>query len=623
DPLDLTGVIVTGTLDHRSKLASSVAITSMNTTEINKRGARGTADLLKAIPGTFVDASAGETYTRVYSRGISSSAEDDHGWFYVSLQEDGLPVSATQHTFYSPDLFHRVDLTTRRLEAIRGGSAAITSANAPGGIYNFISREGTPSFEGMVQTTTALQGSENGLYRLDANFSGPAPLAGWTYNIGGFYRYDEGPRNTDFNWGNGGQVKLNLVKKYIGGHLRIYGKYLNDKVNRYQALVATNWEDPEAAFGQDFNTSAVMLPRVSTEIIDGKALRDDADATRTFDTNNGVRAKDVAFGFEIFHEFSDGWALRNQFKFSQKTADWQTSIGSQRIGLESFLPYFLTGSEAPWGLVVFRDAETDEVLARVDNTGALAVFQGNPPSFEYIEGSLPNDGLLGSAPWQKEDEGRDVMFQMNLGKSFKGHQLNGSLFAAHSAVETYTVGSFAFATFENEPRMLRVTLENPGSAVEQLTDAAGVANYGGLFYQSAKADVSQVGLALEDVWKVTDQLTIDLGLRYELVSHAGEKDRAQPSIRPGGIDGDTLTAYDSMVRTPFGGADEFRFDYDYLSYSLGFNYQFNEQIATFARFTRGNKAPELSYYFNTFENIPVDRAGRVQGVYQGELGVKV
>ena len=83
-----------------------------------------------------------------------------------------MPITATQFTFYSPDLFQRVDLMTNRLEGIRGGSASTTAQNAPGGIYNFISRTGGLAFGGEVQMTGGLQGDGNGLYRLDAQFGG-------------------------------------------------------------------------------------------------------------------------------------------------------------------------------------------------------------------------------------------------------------------------------------------------------------------------------------------------------------------------------------------------------------------------------------------------------------------
>ncbi|HUH46458.1 MAG TPA: TonB-dependent receptor, partial [Arenibacter sp.] len=148
DLLQLQNVVVTGTFDPRTQLESNTAITTLEPQTLQRTFSRGTADLLQAIPGTFTDASAGEVFTKVYTRGISASAEDDMGWYYVSLQEDGLPVSLVQHSYYSPDMFHRLDLTTERVEAIRGGSAAITSLNGPGGIYNFISRRPRDHFGG-------------------------------------------------------------------------------------------------------------------------------------------------------------------------------------------------------------------------------------------------------------------------------------------------------------------------------------------------------------------------------------------------------------------------------------------------------------------------------------------
>ena len=45
----------------------------------------GTADILSNAPGIFADASTGEVFSRVFSRGVTLSAEDDIGWFYNCL----------------------------------------------------------------------------------------------------------------------------------------------------------------------------------------------------------------------------------------------------------------------------------------------------------------------------------------------------------------------------------------------------------------------------------------------------------------------------------------------------------------------------------------------------------
>ncbi len=626
DPLELGSVIVTGTFNEASRLASSIASSTLSQKDIQNSAAIGTAELLGKVTGTFVDASAGSIYTRVYSRGISSSAEDDIGWYYMSLQEDGLPVTNYQTTYYGPDLFHRADLTTRRLEAVRGGSAVITSANAPGGIFNFISKTGGPEFGGQMLVTGGLQGENNPLLRYDLNLGGLLSNNGLSYNIGGFYRYDQGARNTDINWENGGQLKANLTKKTNNGFIKIYGKYLNDKVNRYQGLAATNWADPTPAFGQSFNNTALNLPKLSTNIPDGRVVGNDANATYAYNTDDGVKTKDLALGLDILHAVN-GWNIRSNFKVSDKSADWNATIANQPLGLEGFFPYLLSGIDPtfqniPLGQVVFRDANSSDVLARVNNFGILGPFQGQPASFDYIEGRLPNDAVLGIAPWKKVDAATEFMEQLTISKQVNNHSITGGAYFAYSDVESFTSASFAYATYENQPRNLYVTLENEGSPVIELSDKAGISNHGGLLYNRGDAKITQFALFLNDNIQVQDKLNIDAGLRYETIGHKGEKDRGTPTFALGGIDGDETTAYNNSVLVA-GQKDPFDFKYDYLSWSLGLNYLLTEDIALFGRLSNGHKAPEMNYYFNNFGGVPIDEAGTVQDIFQGELGMKI
>lgn len=626
DPLELGSVIVTGTFNEASRLVSSVASSTLSQKDIQNSAALGTAELLGSVPSTFVDASAGSIYTRVYSRGISSSAEDDIGWYYMSLQEDGLPVTNYQTTYYGPDLFHRADLTTRRLEAVRGGSAVVTSANAPGGIFNFISKTGGNQFAGQMLVTGGLQGESNPLLRYDLNVGGLLSDNGLSYNVGGFYRYDAGARNTDITWENGGQLKANITKRTNNGFIKFYAKYLNDKVNRYQGLAATNWNNPQPAFGQDFNNTALNLPKLSTNIPDGRVAGTDANATYNYDTDDGVKTKDLALGLDVSHAVN-GWTIRSNFKVSDKSADWNATIANQPLGLEGLFPYLLSGIDPtfqniPLGQVVFRDASSNDVLARVNNFGILNIFQGQPASFEYLEGSLPNDAVLGIAPWKKVDAATEFMEQLTISKQINNHSITGGAYFAYSDVESFTSASFAYATYENEPRNLYVTLENEGSPVVELSDRAGVSNYGGLLYNRGDAKITQFALFLNDNIQIEDKLNIDAGLRYETIKHKGEKDRGVPTFTPGGIDGDETTAYNNSVLLA-GQQDGFDFKYDYVSWSLGLNYLLTEDMALFGRISNGHKAPEMNYYFNNFGGVPIDQAGTVQDIFQGELGLKI
>jgi outer membrane receptor protein involved in Fe transport len=117
------------------------------------------ADLLRAVPGVFVNTALGEIRNIVYSRGISANSnEAGAGYYYVSLQEDGLPVTNVTAGNYGPDYFYRQDLGLERLEALRGGTATVTGPNAPGGIFNYISKTGKsdPGLEFRVRS--GLQG---------------------------------------------------------------------------------------------------------------------------------------------------------------------------------------------------------------------------------------------------------------------------------------------------------------------------------------------------------------------------------------------------------------------------------------------------------------------------------
>jgi outer membrane receptor protein involved in Fe transport len=615
DVLALQTVVVTGTFEPRSILTSSTAITTLGPSELSKIFPRGTADLLQVVPGTFTDPSAGEVFTKTYSRGISASAEDDMGWYYVSLQEDGLPVSLVQHSYYGPDIFHRIDLYTERVEALRGGSASITALNAPGGIYNFISKGPSEMLDGEFRLQGGLQGDDNPLFRIDGTIGGPLGK-NWFFNVGGHYRKDEGARNTDFTFSKGGQVRFNVLKKHQKGFVKFYGKLLDDFTNRYTGVGATNWNQPEAAFGQDFNTTALLMPAFSVNVPDGRKLTQ--GETNHFNPSQGVHAQDKAFGVDIFQNLGEDWTVRFNLKYSHKNANWQTAISSAFVSLNDPLAYFITGAQFPIGQVVFKDALLGTELARLDNNGILT---GEP--FQYLgTGTLPYDGIMGTASWLKQNRSDEWMNQFTIRKSSEKHDLTFGMGAGLSNTTLFTQGSFGFVTYERNPRMLRVTLENPGQSVIALSDSNGLSNYGGLFFDSARAEVTQAAFFANDRWKLIDLLHLDLGWRYESISHKGSKDKAAPFLRDGGYDGDPTTEYDNGILMPTGERDEFDFTYNYISYSAALNYGVNDQTSVFTRFSSGNKAPELNYYFNNFSGVPINQNGEVQKIKQAELGGK-
>ena len=618
DYLELSSVVIVGDkIDPKSKLLNSNDITTISNRNINTPLAEGTAGILSSVPGIYADASTGEVFTRVYSRGISISAEDDLGWYYVSLEEDGMPVSSVQFNSFSPDLFFRSDITMSKLEVLNGGKSSIVNSNSPGATFNFISKTGHNNDQILI--TSGIEGDGNIMYRLDGLLSGKID-ENWTYNLGGFFRNSEGARNTDGNWSRGGQIKLNLNKTFSNGYFRIYGKYLNDKVNRYTGVAATNWNDPKAAFGQDFKSTSLLLPSLNTQIADGRSVRNNSSASNDFDPNDGIKTIDYTIGAEIFKQINK-WSIKNNIKISHKSATWNTLIGNQPIGLEQFTPYLLNGispdfSVLPLGNVVFRDINTGQVIAGVNNFGIL----DENPSFEYTQGSLPFDAVMGTAPWLKEDELTEVMNRFFLKREFGKHHLTLGSFLSYSDVTSFTSGSYAYATYENNPRMLYVTLENDGEEIIELSDRSGISNYGGLFYNNAKAKVFQSSIFIDDEWSLSDEFVINTSLAYTIIDHDGSKDRYEPTPD---LDNNLNTAYNNSTLSSTGVEDDFNYTYHNISASLGIQYLFNETTSAFGRFTLGNKAPELNYYFDNFQNVPVEEKGTTQRITQTEVGIKL
>jgi hypothetical protein len=102
-------VVVTGVFDSRTKMESSVAISTLNSKQIQLLAPTSAADLLKTVPGVYVNQARGEINNTVYTRGISAgSIDNSNGYYYVSLQEDGLPVTNVN---LNVDNFLRADVT--------------------------------------------------------------------------------------------------------------------------------------------------------------------------------------------------------------------------------------------------------------------------------------------------------------------------------------------------------------------------------------------------------------------------------------------------------------------------------------------------------------------------------
>ena len=225
----LEDVVVTGVVNPKAKIKSSVSITTMDAKQIDQSAPRSTAEIFRSIPGIRSESSGGEGNSNISVRGVPISSG---GSKYLQIQEDGLPVLLFGDiSFATADIFTRFDGNVAKIEAIRGGSASTLSSNSPGGIINFISKTGKTE-GGMVRTSFGLDYNN---FRTDVDY-GAKIGDGLYFHVGGFYRAGEGVRKTGSTSNNGGQVKFNLTKEFQNGKVTVYAKFLNDRAAAYMPM---------------------------------------------------------------------------------------------------------------------------------------------------------------------------------------------------------------------------------------------------------------------------------------------------------------------------------------------------------------------------------------------------
>ena len=149
----LETIVVTGVPRRTTIMASSSSVSSLSLEQVEVSTPRSTAEAFRIIPGVRAESTGGEGNANIAVRGLPVASG---GAKFLQLQEDGLPVMQFGDVaFGNSDIFMRLDNTVQTIESIRGGSASTAASNAPGGIINFISKNGK-SESGSVSTTLGL-----------------------------------------------------------------------------------------------------------------------------------------------------------------------------------------------------------------------------------------------------------------------------------------------------------------------------------------------------------------------------------------------------------------------------------------------------------------------------------
>lgn len=460
DNLQLDQIVVTSSGSAKKKIESSVAITTVSAKQLEERPPLNSTDMIKAIPGMSVESSGGDGPGSVRVRGLPGG-----GYVFLGVMEDGLPVLPTGYTTNpSPDQLYKVDLNIKNVEAVRGGHAAVILAGTPGALINVLSHTGGNKFGGKVKYTRGITQNAN---RFDATIGGPISDR-WKFNIGGFFRTDDGARPPSFRANEGGQVKANLtydLKK--GSYLRFYGKYLNDK---------TTWLVP-SYYSYDGSGQGKSLPNFDLlkEILATKdtkvTLKSPDGRTFNFDFADGVHTKSAYGQVELKIITEKEWIIRNNLRYQVSESNF---TGSTVTAATAYNPavnyYYLDGQQV---------------------VNPIGHYTG-----QSFTGSMTDD--------------RQFVNNLDFFKQFGKHGLS---FGA--SLHIYDVNNFGLgATFnteiKNQPRILRIGT-NEGNG------------YSGINIGSYRNGSTTIGSVMVSDEVTLGNLTVDVGLRVDNFKVKGER----------------------------------------------------------------------------------------------------
>ncbi len=587
DILAMDEIVTTGSRNPQVKLESSVAITTINVEEIREKAPRNTADLLKAIPGFYVESSGGEGGNNLFARGIPA----DGSFRYVQMQEDGLPVFEDgELMFANADLLMRVDETVEVMEGVRGGTSSIFASNAPGGIINFISKTGGNQLGGLVKTTVG----DYGMFRTDVNYGGPLG-EDWRFNIGGFYRYDNGIRDPGFAANRGGQVKANVTRFFEDGYLRFNFKHLNERNIFYLPVPLQDKDDPDEIPGFDANSGTLTS-------IEANHLRAPMPGGGIFEKflDDGMNPVITAFGGQLSYDFGDGWNLTNTFRNTVIDHNFNAIFSlSDPIFADRFIEDNLpAGATNP----ILSFARTGEVI-------------NNPLQ-------LNGNGLLVETGWWAvEMDMRNFANLAQLTKQVDRHSLTlGGYFSDYNA-DSFWYWHDILSEVADAPRLVDLAATGPDGEEIPVT-FNGFSRFGSTYNNFNIQTIVAAGY-INDEWQAAENLRIDAGLRVEHQKSRGtveDSDTFDIRGQAGSQFGNSL----ALANVNFGTGDFSTFDLDWTeaAVTLGANYTVSSNLAFYGRGSKGFRMPDDNQiFFNLGTQEARDRI-EVEDIWQVEGGVK-
>lgn len=582
----LNAVVVTGTAQHsgQQKLATSFSISTASEEQIKEAAPSSTADLLKIVPGLFVESSGGTAGANIEVRGFPTGGDAP----YVTMQLDGVPVyPASTLSFMENSSLFRLDNTIERVEVLRGGPSPIWSNGQAGATANFIQKRGGDVPEGSLGYTVG----NGGLQRFDLYYGGKLADK-WYVSGGGFYRTSTGIRDTQYPADEGGQLSLNLTRKLDAGELSLWGRVTREKNTFFTGIPLVSTDN-----GGSINT----YPGIDalTGALQGNALR-----SVVIETSPGAKPGQMAI------DLADGRGLTSQMfglDFNQKVGNWSFSDKAGYMsGQVPTKALFTGGTPLRLGDYISGKVGSANGSAPVLAAAGSAATGGTARLLDGTVLTDMNQQVLSAGIWSVDKDVRAFTNDARINREFdNGHTLSmGMYLASYSSQDRWYLGNSMLMTAQSHAQPVNVALNNGVQVTRNGFDGAS-------FYSlDATYNGQNTAFTLADEWKVNKQVRLDGGVRWERETITGSV--GQPNS--GDLDGNPLTLYNNNASYLSGNYKPIDFSADKVSYTLGAAYLINDNLNTFVRANAGLRFPN-------FDDLR-DGARSIEDVKQYEVGVK-
>nr|WP_217704685.1 TonB-dependent receptor [Pseudoalteromonas sp. McH1-7] len=446
-------IIVSGTPGGAGirKIDASFAVTNIDAVQIDKLAPKSTADLLKAVPGIWVESSGGESGANVFVRGFPGGG--DAPFLTVSLQGSPIYPAPTLSFLENTSIF-RLDETISMMEGLRGGPNPVVSNGQPGLTTNFQLKRGQSDTEGTFKYTT----TDYGLNRIDGVLSGEISNDLY-YMVGGYIKRSSGIRDAGFTSEKGHQFTINLTKEFANGEFNLYTRQTDD-TGAWYLPTPLNVEGVDAGFtqlGTNNRKATIYFGQHNTAM--------------NIDIGDGRGWKGHVSGGSLKVNFDNGWQLNDRFSLTKGDAN---TIGLVPAGAAVRLSEVADNGETATGSVTGNEYSGDTI---VQQYGRWVVLKD-------IE-AFTND--------------------LALSKTYGDWSSAFGIYTATtSAQDWWSLGNSAYHVLEQGGEAL--------NAIACNSDVTGCAfNYD----ISSSGDATTWAVYTTQSYQATDALKLDLGLRSE------------------------------------------------------------------------------------------------------------